>query len=194
MSKTQTQLTLVVSSVKEHFKKMLFAYRNKPDQFEWFDLIRRCCLDARAFDESITTIEACDRLTQLFQQIAIYSSRAYIDCKGGIDEDKIFDQFAEAINSGLQLIESKNHDYDEAWRSLRISTIGDLILSKTLRTESIAKNGFKTIISEGVESNYVDMLNYALFALILIEEAIQTLCNDKESNIQQEIQRENCPL
>ena len=64
---------------------------------------------------------------------------------------------------------AKNHDYDEAWRNMRMSSYTDLILMKLKRTKQIEDNLGKTIISEGIEANYLDMINYAVFALIKIE-------------------------
>jgi hypothetical protein len=66
-------------------------------------------------------------------------------------------------------MENKNHDYDEAWRDMRLSSLTDLILMKLLRTKQIEDNDGKTLISEGIDANYADMLNYAVFALIKIE-------------------------
>lgn len=68
------------------------------------------------------------------------------------------------------LMDNKNHDYGEAWRSMRVSSITDLILMKLLRVKQIEDNDGKTIISEGLEANYLDILNYAVFALILLIE------------------------
>ena len=67
-------------------------------------------------------------------------------------------------------MENKNHDYDEAWRDMRLSSLTDLILMKLLRTKQIEDNDGQTLISEGIDANYADMLNYAVFALIKIEE------------------------
>lgn len=67
----------------------------------------------------------------------------------------------------VELMERKNHDYGEAWRDMRISSLTDLILMKILRIKQIEDNDGKTSISEGVDANYYDMLNYAVFALIL---------------------------
>jgi hypothetical protein len=64
------------------------------------------------------------------------------------------------------LMERKNHDYGEAWRDMRVSSLTDLILSKILRIKQIEDNSGQTKISEGVEGNYFDMLNYSVFALI----------------------------
>jgi len=69
-----------------------------------------------------------------------------------------------------KLMEGKNHDYDEAWRDMRLSSLTDLILMKLLRTKQIEDNEGETLISEGIDANYADMLNYAVFALIKIEE------------------------
>jgi hypothetical protein len=67
-------------------------------------------------------------------------------------------------------MERKNHDYGEAWRDMRVSSLTDLILMKLLRVKQIEDNLGKTIMSEGIDANYFDMLNYAVFALIHLEE------------------------
>jgi len=69
-----------------------------------------------------------------------------------------------------ELMQNKNHDYGEAWRDMRVSSITDLILMKLLRIKQIEENEGQTLISEGLKANYQDMLNYAAFALILLEE------------------------
>ena len=63
-------------------------------------------------------------------------------------------------------MKKKNHDYGEAWRDMRVSSLTDLILTKILRVKQIEDNKGNTIISEGIDANYFDMLNYAVFALI----------------------------
>lgn len=68
-----------------------------------------------------------------------------------------------------QLMYAKNHDYDEAWRSMRISSYTDFILTKIYRTKQIESNNGQTIISEGIDANYMDIVNYALFGLIKLE-------------------------
>jgi len=69
-----------------------------------------------------------------------------------------------------ELMMNKNHDYGEAWREMRVSSITDLILMKLLRTKQIEDNAGRTLVSEGIDANYMDMLNYAAFALIRIGE------------------------
>ena len=71
------------------------------------------------------------------------------------------------MNSAIELMSKKNHDYGEAWRDMRVSSLTDLILMKILRIKQIEDNDGQTSISEGIDANYYDMLNYAVFALIL---------------------------
>lgn len=70
-----------------------------------------------------------------------------------------------------KLMEDKNHDYGEAWREMRVSSLTDLILQKILRVKQIEDNKGKTLVSEGIDANYQDMINYSVFALILIGKA-----------------------
>ena len=70
------------------------------------------------------------------------------------------------IGENIRLLQAKNHDYDEAWRLMRISSMTDLILQKLLRIKQIEDNAGHTLVSEGLEANYRDIINYAVFALI----------------------------
>ena len=76
--------------------------------------------------------------------------------------------YEEALDKATSLMLNKNHDYDEAWREMRVSSFTDIILQKLLRTKEIEANDGKTIVSEGVDANYMDIINYAIFALIKI--------------------------
>ncbi len=76
-----------------------------------------------------------------------------------------------AISETFNLLENKNHDYGEAWREMRITSITDIILMKLLRVKQIEDNAGKTLVSEGVKANYQDMINYAVFALIKLKES-----------------------
>ena len=92
----------------------------------------------------------------------------------GLDEDTPLEipyedlepLYDHAINEVIQLLENKNHDYDEAWRDMRISSITDIILMKLLRVKQIEDNQGQTLVSEGIKSNYQDIINYAVFCLI----------------------------
>lgn len=72
------------------------------------------------------------------------------------------------VNETMSLLMNKNHDYGEAWRDMRVSSITDIILMKLFRVKQIEDNEGKTIISEGIDANYQDMINYAVFAMILM--------------------------
>jgi hypothetical protein len=71
------------------------------------------------------------------------------------------------VDETITLLQNKNHDYGEAWRDMRVTSITDIILMKLLRVKQIEDNQGKTLVSEGVKANYQDMINYAVFALIL---------------------------
>ncbi len=77
-----------------------------------------------------------------------------------------YDRFAQ---EALELMMTKNHDYDEAWRSMRVSSYTDLILMKIFRTKQIESLEGDTLVSEGIDANYMDMINYSVFGLIKIE-------------------------
>ncbi len=79
--------------------------------------------------------------------------------------EPMYDRIAEDT---MSLLTNKNHDYDEAWRDMRISSMVDIILMKILRTKQIEDNKGKTLISEGADANYQDMINYSVFCLILL--------------------------
>ncbi|MBK9192274.1 MAG: DUF1599 domain-containing protein [Crocinitomicaceae bacterium] len=84
--------------------------------------------------------------------------------------EKTLALYDSKTNQAFELMMAKNHDYGEAWRDMRVSSITDLIMMKILRTKQIEDNKGKTLISEGVDANYLDMLNYAVFALIKSDE------------------------
>ncbi len=78
--------------------------------------------------------------------------------------------YLRQLERSRELLEAKNHDYGEAWRDMRVSSITDLILQKLLRVRQIEDNEGQTLASEGLDANYLDIINYAIFALIKIEE------------------------
>lgn len=79
--------------------------------------------------------------------------------------------YDEAVTETMVLLENKNHDYGEAWRDMRVSSITDIILMKLLRVKQIEDNAGKTLVSEGVKANYQDIINYSVFALIKLKES-----------------------
>ena len=85
-----------------------------------------------------------------------------------LDVKRATELYDEKIGITKTLMENKNHDYGEAWREMRVSSLTDLILQKLLRVKQIEDNKGKTIVSEGIDANYQDMINYSVFALILM--------------------------
>jgi len=109
-----------------------------------------------------------------FIGIVNYSLMALIQCELPLDHslelpaEEANQRFRTAAETTRGLMLKKNHDYGEAWREMRVSSLTDLILMKLLRVKQIEDNNGKTVVSEGVDANYMDIANYALFALILI--------------------------
>ena len=82
----------------------------------------------------------------------------------------ILNIYNDEINKAKALMMDKNHDYDEVWRSMRVSSLTDIILQKLLRIKQIEDNDGKTVVSEGLVANYYDIINYSIFALIRLSE------------------------
>ncbi len=111
-----------------------------------------------------------------FVGIVNYSVIGLIQLDVGVSEqaeemeyNEAINRFDKMINMAKELMLDKNHDYGEAWRDMRVSSLTDLILQKLLRVKQIEDNQGSTLISEGVDANYLDMLNYAVFALIKLK-------------------------
>jgi hypothetical protein len=83
-----------------------------------------------------------------------------------LNEDEAIHLYDQVVKEAFELMEKKNHDYGEAWRDMRVSSLTDMILMKLLRVKQIEDNDGHTLISEGIDANYFDMLNYSIFALI----------------------------
>jgi hypothetical protein len=87
-----------------------------------------------------------------------------------LDENRLMSLYDQEMNATRDLMLKKNHDYGEAWRLMRPPTFTDLILTKIYRTREIENNKGMTLVSEGIDANYRDMMNYAIFAIIRINE------------------------
>ena len=109
-----------------------------------------------------------------FIGIINYSIMALIQLELGVvdqpdlDVAKATELYDAKVKLTKDLMEDKNHDYGEAWREMRVSSLTDLILQKLLRVKQIEDNKGKTLVSEGIDANYQDMINYSVFALILM--------------------------
>ncbi|WP_417800525.1 DUF1599 domain-containing protein [Tenacibaculum sp.] len=112
-----------------------------------------------------------------FIGIINYSTMALIQIELGIVEqpdlttEEATNLYNKHIKITKELMENKNHDYGEAWRDMRVSSLTDLILQKLLRVKQIENNQGKTLVSEGIDANYQDMINYAIFAMIHLSES-----------------------
>ena len=110
-----------------------------------------------------------------FIGIINYSIMALIQIEKGVSEEPDIDLKESLIlynkisENTKNLMLDKNHDYGEAWREMRVSSLTDLILQKLLRIKQIEDNSGKTLVSEGIDANYSDIINYAVFALIHLE-------------------------
>jgi hypothetical protein len=96
------------------------------------------------------------------------------ELKDASDVEMTFDQleplYDRIVNDTFDLLQNKNHDYGEAWRGMRVTSITDIILMKLLRVKQIEDNKGRTLVSEGVKANYQDMINYSVFAMILLND------------------------
>ena len=110
-----------------------------------------------------------------FIGIINYAVMALIQIELGVADQPDLNEAAatslydQKIAETKDLMEAKNHDYGEAWREMRVSSLTDLILQKLLRVKQIEDNQGKTLVSEGISANYQDMINYAIFALLLMD-------------------------
>ena len=117
-----------------------------------------------------------DDLSGEFVAMVNYAVMALMQIELGPDDDselplkRATELYDKHLNRTLELMLDKNHDYGEAWREMRISSYTDLILMKLNRTKEIEGNGGQTLVSEGIDANYMDMINYSVFGLIKTSE------------------------
>ena len=170
---TSEQYTKVITSCREIFTKKTKDYGTA------WRILRPSSLTDQIFIKAqrIRTIKETgsnlvgESISSEFQAIVNYCIMALIQLEytsdnlelSELDACNLYDTYA---NEAFELMKKKNHDYGEAWRDMRVSSLTDLILMKILRVKQIEDNQGKTIISEGVDANYYDMLNYAVFSLI----------------------------
>ncbi len=111
-----------------------------------------------------------------FIGIINYCIMALIQIEKGVvdqpdmDVNEATELYDKHVSITKKLMEDKNHDYGEAWRDMRVSSLTDLILQKLLRVKQIEDNAGKTLVSEGIDANYQDMINYAVFSMIHLNE------------------------
>ncbi|MBM3186583.1 MAG: DUF1599 domain-containing protein [Bacteroidetes bacterium] len=174
MSKTTSQYTNVMNSCRVIFEKKTIDYGTS------WRILRPSSLTDQIFIKAqrIRTIQETgenkvgESFEDAFQAIVNYCIMALVQLRNPTDfndnlpPERAIKFYKEIENEAFELMQIKNHDYGEAWRDMRVSSLTDLILTKVLRIKQIEDNKGKTLASEGVEGNYFDMLNYSVFALI----------------------------
>lgn len=179
MSKTSLQYTNVMNSCRVIFEKKSLDYGTS------WRILRPSSLTDQIFIKAqrIRTVQELgenkvgESLEDAFQAIVNYCTMAIIqlryptDFNDNLTPQKALLYYIQIEKEAFELMELKNHDYGEAWRDMRVSSLTDLILTKVLRIKQIEDNKGKTLASEGVEGNYFDMLNYAVFSLIHLSDA-----------------------
>lgn len=179
MEKTTQQYTKVMNVCREIFTKKTFDYGTS------WRILRQSSLTDQIFIKAnrIRTIQDTgenkvgESIEDAFSAMVNYCVMAIIQgrYKFNLHDDDLTAELATewydlVRKEAFNLMESKNHDYGEAWRDMRVSSLTDLILAKILRIKKIEDNKGVTVASEGAEGNYFDMLNYSVFALIHLSE------------------------
>jgi hypothetical protein len=179
MEKTTQQYTKVMNVCRDIFAKKTFDYGTS------WRILRQSSLTDQIFIKAnrIRTIQDTgenkvgESFEDAFSAMVNYCVMAIIQgrYKFNLHEDDLTAELATewydlVRKEAFDLMESKNHDYGEAWRDMRVSSLTDLILAKILRIKNIEDNKGVTVASEGAEGNYFDMLNYSVFALIHLSE------------------------
>jgi hypothetical protein len=174
MQNTLQQYDQVITQCKDIFLKKMkdygTAWRNlRPSSIT--DQIYIKAQRIRSIEEKGTQ-KVSDDIRSEYAGIINYCIIALIQLELGSDPrmdlpyDEVESLYTRHIQETRQLMQDKNHDYGEAWREMRLSSLTDLILMKIFRVKQIEDNSGMTLVSEGVDANYMDMINYAVFAMI----------------------------
>ena len=174
MQKTIKQYDNVTSICKSLFEKKLHDYGSAWRILRLSSLTDQIFIKAqRIRGLQKNTIQKVDEgQSEEFIGIINYSVMALIQIEMGIAEipdlnsNDCMNFYDKMIKKTRELMMNKNHDYGEAWREMRVSSLTDLILQKLLRVKQIEDNKGNTLVSEGIDANYTDIINYAIFALI----------------------------
>lgn len=179
MQKTSTQFDEAITVCRDLFQKKLADYGPSFRVLRTPSLTDQIFIKVKSLRNYQTTgiSKVGESEDENFIAIVNYAIIGLIQLEKGFADDfknqneevlHLYDRFA---HDAKELMMRKNHDYGEAWREMRISSITDLIYQKVLRTKQIEDNAGKTLVSEGIDANYYDMLNYAVFCLIKMREA-----------------------
>lgn len=178
MKDTTTQYQAVVAQCRDIFDKKMKDYGVAWRILRTPSLTDQIFIKANRIRSLQTKAERLvnEGVESEFVGIINYSAMAIIQLRLGVSEhpdlmpERASELHNQAIQEAFDLMSRKNHDYDEAWRSMRVSSMTDLILMKLLRIKQIEDNDGNTIVSEGLDANYYDIINYAVFCLILLSE------------------------
>jgi hypothetical protein len=179
MEKTATEYKQVIAACKALFAKKTQDYGTAWRVLRLPSITDQIYIKAQRVRsiESKGTQKIEDPAGDEFIGIINYCIMAMIQIRleGSNQLEMTFDQLEElydqAVDETFRLLQDKNHDYGEAWREMRVSSITDIILMKLLRVKQIEDNQGKTLVSEGVKANYQDIINYSVFASIKLGEA-----------------------
>lgn len=177
-AKTNQQYDTAINSCKEIFIKKTKDYGTSWRVYRTISVVDQIYIKAKRIrniqEKKLQKID--DDLLSEFKGIVNYGVIGLVqldlqdDESEDMDVDVISNMYHEKIAVSKKLMEDKNHDYGEAWRDMSQESFADLILAKVLRIKQILNNEGKTLISEGIDANFYDIINYAVFALILAEE------------------------
>ena len=180
ITKTSTQYREVISACQELFTKKTRDYGTAWRVLRLPSITDQIYIKAQRIrtlqEKGSQKVE--DSIRDEFMGIVNYCVIALIQMKleksseMELTAEQVVPFYEEVIDETHRLHEDKNHDYGEAWREMRVSSITDIILMKLLRVKQIEDNQGKTVVSEGVKANYQDMINYAVFCLIKLNEQI----------------------
>lgn len=179
MEKTIKQFEKVIAMCREVFEKKMKDYGSAWRILRPSSLTDQIYIKAsriRSIQEK--GVQKVDEgIKPEFIGIVNYSVMELIQLELGTKEEtsmapeKALKLYDKHIKAAMSLMTDKNYDYDEAWRNMRISSLTDIILMKLLRVKQIENNEGKTFVSEGLDANYNDIINYAVFAIIQLEES-----------------------
>jgi len=183
MQKTLKQFDEIILECRELFQKKLSDYGASFRVLRTPSLTDQILIKVKSLRNfQITNISKVgESKEENFIAIVNYAIIGLIQLEKGFaddfnqDKDEILDLYDRFAAEAKSLMDRKNHDYGEAWRDMRISSITDLIYQKVLRTKQIEDNSGATLVSEGIDANYFDMLNYAVFCLIKFSEEKENL-------------------
>ncbi|NER17885.1 DUF1599 domain-containing protein [Spongiivirga citrea] len=178
MQQTSEQYDAVIKKCRDLFTKKMKDYGSAWRILRLPSLTDQIFIKAqriRSLQENETQKVAEGEVSE-FIGIINYSIMALVQIEMGIAEQpdidlkKATELYDKHIGITKQLMLDKNHDYGEAWRDMRVASLTDLILQKLLRVKQIEDNKGKTLVSEGIDANYQDMINYAVFAMIHLKQ------------------------